>query len=120
MEATQLNVRLDKSIKSAGDAVLRRQNVSAARIIRDLWRYMADHQEVPDFERFAQVSRDTRADCAESKKATRAEVEGSAGLAVRLAREAGIRTDFDRLSYEELRELAFEEMLVEQEEKRHA
>ena len=40
-------------------------------------------------------------------------------MALRLAREAGLRAELEAMSYEELRQSAYEEMLIE-EVQRHA
>ena len=43
-----LNVRLDSSLKRAGDAVLEREHVSATELIRSLYRFLEQEQQIPD------------------------------------------------------------------------
>ncbi|HAM16274.1 MAG TPA: hypothetical protein DCP91_10570 [Eggerthellaceae bacterium] len=110
MATAQLNVRIDAGLKAAGDAVLERFGVSSVQIVRSAWQYMVDHQRLPDF---VQENAADRADRAI------AETDAGAGMALRLAREAGLRADFEAMSYEQLRQSAYEEMLIE-EAQRHA
>lgn len=49
MAATQVNIRMDDSLKQAGDEVLERYGFSATQAIRALWEYVAHSGEVPDF-----------------------------------------------------------------------
>lgn len=105
MTTAQLNVRIDANLKAAGDAVLERFGVSAVQIVRSAWQYMADHQTLPDF-----AEGDNTASNAESAD----EVLSGAGMAIRMAREAGLRAELEALSFGELRETAFEEMLLEE------
>ena len=110
MATAQLNVRIDAGLKAAGDAVLERFGVSAVQIVRSAWQYMVDHQRPPDF---------VQANVANQADLTTAETDAGAGMALRLAREAGLRADLAAMSYEELRQSAYEEMLIE-EAQRHA
>ena len=105
MATAQLNVRIDANLKAAGDAVLERFGVSSVQIIRSAWQYMADHQRLPDF-----ASPDEKGRAGE----VAAEVGTGAGMALRLAREAGLRAELDAMSYGELRRSAYEEMLLEE------
>lgn len=110
MASTQLNVRIDADLKRAGDAVLERSNVSAVQVVRAAWQYMADHQRLPDF----MNSEDTGA-----KNAKPVPGDCLTGMAIRFAREAGLHAELDSMSFDELRESAYEEMLAEEAE-RHA
>ena len=109
MISVQLNVRIDSELKAAGDAVLERFGVPAVQIVRDVWQYMADHQRLPELT---------------TPKPPRGMANGQGaaqlgvGMAMRLAREAGLRAELDAMSFEELRESAYEEMLVEEAERR--
>lgn len=49
MAAMQVNIRMDDSLKQAGDEVLERYGFSATQAIRALWEYVAHSGEVPDF-----------------------------------------------------------------------
>ena len=113
MATAQLNVRIDEDLKHAGDLVLERFGASAVQIVRAAWQYMADHQTLPEF---VHTEEDKSASCAND---TLAEAERGAGMALRLAREAGLRAELESMSYAELRESAYEEALIE-EALRHA
>lgn len=42
-----LNVRIDKSLKARGDAVLAREGTSVSSAVRELYRYLDQFQELP-------------------------------------------------------------------------
>lgn len=48
MTAT-LNIRLPKELKQHGQQVLDREQVSTSDLIRSLYQYMEEHQEIPSF-----------------------------------------------------------------------
>lgn len=108
METAQLNVRIDPGLKAAGDRVLERFGVSAVHVVRSAWQYMADHQKLPDF---------VEAGSSVSKAEAQAVADRGIGMAVRLARESGLRAELDAMTFSELRESAFEEMLIEEAER---
>ena len=110
MATAQLNVRIDAGLKAAGDAVLERAGVSSVQVVRSAWQYMADHQRLPEFVLPGPASKAQGESCA---------AEQGAAMAVRLAREAGLRAELESMSFAELRESAYEEMLLEEAE-RHA
>jgi len=110
MATAQLNVRIDADLKAAGDAVLERFGASSVQVVRSAWQYMADHQRLPDF---------VQANAGERGSRVTAESDAGAGMALRLAREAGLRAELEAMPYEELRQGAYEEMLLEEAE-RHA
>lgn len=112
MATAQLNVRINADLKAGGDAVLERFGVPAVQVIRDVWQYMVDNQSLPEFsmKRFEGNATSDEALCV---------VESGAGMASRLASEAGILTEFDSMTFEQIRETAYEEMLIEQEERRN-
>ena len=70
-------------------------------------RYMAEHQKLPPF-----MSAKNTAHTNEISELYN-RIDAGAGIALRLAREARIRADFDALTYEKLRETSYEEMLEE-------
>lgn len=109
MPTAQLNARIDVAEKMAGDAVLARHGVSATQVIRDTWRYMAEHQRLPHYMNDGMRVSDERAELC-------GRVDAGAGMALRLASEAGIRAELEAMTYAELRETAFEEMLAERAE----
>ena len=113
MATAQLNVRIDEDLKLAGDLVLERFGVSAVQIVRAAWQYMADHQRLPEFACTGESESTTcRADAI-------VEAESGAGMALRLAREEGLRGELESMTYAELRESAYDEALIE-EVQRHA
>ena len=113
MATAQLNVRIDADLKLAGDLVLERFGVSAAQIVRAAWQYMADYQRLPEF------ARTGGSELAAHGADAVVEAESGAGMALRLAREAGLRAELESMTYAELRESAYEEALIE-EALRHA
>lgn len=44
---TTINVRLSESLKSSGSKVLERNHISPSKLIRSVYQYMADNQEIP-------------------------------------------------------------------------
>ena len=111
MATAQLNVRIDEQVKRAGDAVLERYGISATQAIRTIWQHMADHQRLPDA--FSAMQSGENAIDDERKTA----IDAGAGMALRMAKEAGIRAEFESMTYEQIRTTAYEEMLLEQEER---
>ena len=109
MATSQLNVRIDAGLKAAGDAVLEKHGVSAVQIVRAAWQYMADHQRLPEYA----IPDEKRTGDAEPSPESWA-----GGMALRLAQEAGLRADLESMSFGELRETAYEEMLIEEAERR--
>ncbi len=107
MEVAQLNARIDLQVKREGDAALARAGVSATEAIRALWGYLAETGKLPSF----MGERDAEPAPAVSSNANVAD-EG-AGMALALARARGLATSFESLTYEELRNLAFDEMVSE-------
>lgn len=104
MGAVQLNIRLDEDLKTAGDAVLADYGVSSTEAIRSLWAYMAKSRTLPDFIAPEKNTYDLLSETAE---------EG-AGLVVQMAEKLGLHIgDLPSMSYEELREAAYEEWLLE-------
>lgn len=75
--STQLNTRIDSDLKREGDAVFRRAGLTPSEVVRGVWSYAAEHQEVPDFLR--------RESGRDDGVWTRLVDEG-AGLALKLAR----------------------------------
>lgn len=47
MDAAQLNVRMDRSLKLAGDAVLAAVGSTPSRAVRALWEYLATQARLP-------------------------------------------------------------------------
>lgn len=101
----QMNTRIDKGLKAAGDEVLHRYGYSPSSAVQALWGFVVEHNSLPEF----MPVKDTNKAKVERAK----EIEASAGMAVRLFEEkTGIHLDMsvlDALSYDELRELAWKE-----------
>lgn len=47
METAQLNVRIDQSLKAAGDKTLKELGWSSAKAVRLFWEYLASHVDKP-------------------------------------------------------------------------
>lgn len=109
----QMNVRIDEARKSSGDAVLAKFGVSPSHAVRSLWDFLATHKSLPDFMTSSQAKVGDAA-----KSAVQLAEEG-AGMAARLAEEAGLHCgSLQEMTYGELRDAAFEERLVEWEARR--
>ncbi len=106
MAATiQMNTRISKALKQSGDAVLERNGYTPSSAVRALWLYLSEHGTLPSFMPKAKnaASNDERA----------AEIESNAGMAVRMLEDLigkeNVRRQDDELSYDELKELAWED-----------
>lgn len=109
MQTAQINARIGVDLKREGDATLARFGTSATEAIRALWGYLADSKQLPSF-----MKQDAVAAQTQDTTSTSSAPEQGAGLALRLAQTKGLSTaGIQELGYEELRDLAFEEMLEE-------
>ncbi|MBT1176012.1 type II toxin-antitoxin system RelB/DinJ family antitoxin [Bifidobacterium callimiconis] len=54
MTTVQMNVRIDAQLKATVDDVLRRNGASASDMIRSVWSYIADRQQLPLLETTAE------------------------------------------------------------------
>lgn len=106
MEVAQLNVRIDAQVKREGDAALARMGMTATEAVRALWSYLAKAGGVPSFMTEQDV------ESATSTQASHAGADG-AGMALTLARAQGLAGTVEETSYDELRDLAFEELIAE-------
>lgn len=107
MATSQINARLDTDVKRAGDATLARFGANATQAIRSLWTYMAETNSLPNF----MDAQEQDAAHADPKPLSPSD---GAGLALRLAQEQGLSSsDVRSVSYEELRDLAFDELVRE-------
>ena len=108
-DTAQLNARLSSDLKERGDAVLASFGRSATDAIRSLWAYMAATRSLPSF-----MEPDT---VANSQEHARELAASGMGMALTLAREAGVGTSavagLRDMSFGQLRETAFEESLAE-------
>lgn len=106
MAATiQMNIRISKALKQSGDAVLERNGYTPSSAVRALWLYLSEHGSLPSFM--------PKAKNATSKDERAAEIESNTGMAIRMLEDLigkeRVSGQDDELSYEELRELAWED-----------
>lgn len=106
MAATiQMNTRISKALKQSGDAVLERNGYTPSSAVRALWLYLSEHGTLPSFMPNAKNASPN------DERAT--EIESNAGMAVRMLEDLigkeNVRRQDDALSYDELKELAWED-----------
>lgn len=106
MAATiQMNTRISKALKQSGDAVLERNGYTPSSAVRALWLYLSEHGSLPSFM--------PKAKNATSKDERAAEIESNTGMAIRMLEDLigkeRVSGQDDELSYEELRELAWQD-----------
>lgn len=106
MTATiQMNTRISKALKQSGDAVLERNGYTPSSAVRALWLYLSEHGRLPSFM--------PKAKNATSKDERVMEIESNAGMALRMLEDLigkeNVRGQDDELSYDELKELAWED-----------
>jgi len=107
MAVTQLNTRMDESLRQSGDAVFKRYGYTPAEVVKSTWQYAAAHQEPPDFLRPRPNGPENDLDDA---------IERGMGMAGRFLEARGIRDAFAGMTFEDLRDAAYEEDLIEREE----
>lgn len=116
----QMNIRLSAETKAQGDAVLAQHQLTPTAAVRSLWWYLAQHQALPGFlqeARHAAARSDVPKASLAEEDTKGQEAEGGAGMALRLATQAGFDLQpLQSLSYGELRDLAFDEYLIEREQ----
>ena len=104
-DTVQMNTRINRSIKSAGDSILRRYGYSPSSAVQALWTYLVEENALPDFMPVKKL--DT------AKEARRKEIEADKGVAWRLYSEitdaSCLSPEIANLSVQELEELAWEE-----------
>ena len=114
MEAvqTQMNVRIDAERKAGGDAVLAKFGLTPTYAVRTLWDYLAERKALPDF---MTADHNAKSSAGNAGAATFAALaEEGAGMAARLAQQAGIACELlQGITYEELRDAAYEERFDE-------
>ena len=108
MTVAQMNIRVNETIKAQGDSALADFGLTPTQAVRALWDYLAQHRTLPDF-----LKQEARTETVSACDASALADQG-AGLALRLATDAGLDTlPLQEASYEELRDYAFEEYLAE-------
>ena len=112
--AVQINTRIDAQLKRGGDAVFLREGLTPSEVVRGVWGYAQERQEVPP---------DVLSFIRSDDRATRLDLaRRGAGLAVRTARErCGLSQDVcdmvaDALDYEALRDEMYDELLARMDE----
>ena len=111
-DMAQMNVRIPTDDKAAGDALLAKSGITPSAAIRRLWRYFAEKKSVPPF----------MADCLPDELAQKAAADPAAtpeyglGLAARMAADAGLAAPSADSCYDDLKEMAFEEWLLDKRE----
>ena len=108
MEMTQLNIRIPVDLKADGDAVLTRFGKTPSDIIRALWTYMAQSQDLPPF---AKPSSSNRAQI----DARIAEAEKASAMFSAFCRQRGYKNTIKEIPYNNLRQEEYEELLDEYE-----
>ena len=109
---TQMNTRIDASLKEAGDAVLARLGCSPSAAVRGLWQFVVDHQD--DAASVREVIAPGVATALSGEAARKASaIAGLRSLYAQTANELGIsgncRTDMP--SWDDLREDWYDERL---------
>ena len=113
---TQMNTRIDTSLKEAGDAVLARLGCSPSAAVRGLWQFMVDHQD--DAASVRKVIEPGAASALSDESARKASAIASLrSLYTQTARELGIRGNdgADIPSWDDLREDWYDERLEREE-----
>lgn len=126
---SQVNARIDADLKREGDEGLAAAGLTPTQAVRAVWELAARHKDQPEKIIAALFPDKKEAD----EKARRAEyerkkklIDDAPKIAERYYKKAGLpwppqHTEIFSLPYKELRELAYDEELLEQEEmKRHA
>lgn len=109
---TQMNTRIDASLKEAGDAVLARLGYSPSAAVRGLWQFVVDHQD--DVLSVREVLEPDTASLLSDEAARKASaIADLRSLYVQTARELGISgsSAADLPSWDDLREDWYDERL---------
>lgn len=105
MATVQMNTRIEKSLKTAGDEVLHRYGYSPSSAVQALWNFVVEQNALPDFMPPKGIDR---------AKAERLElIRASEGMALRMFQELtgldGLSPEIANLSDRELKELGWAE-----------
>lgn len=109
---TQMNTRIDATLKEAGDAVLARLGYSPSAAVRGLWQFVVDHQD--DAASVRKVIEPGAASALSDESARKASaIAGLRSLYAQTARELGIPGNggADIPSWDDLREDWYDERL---------
>ena len=109
---TQMNTRIDASLKEAGDAVLARLGYSPSAAVRGLWQFVVDHQDDAASVRKVIAPDAATALSDEADRKTSA-ITSLRSLYTQTARELGISEsdNADLPSWDDLREDWYDERL---------
>lgn len=110
--AAQINVRIDRSLKEAGDAVLAELGISPTQIVRALWAKLAERKEAP--QEVLEVLQPTNRTAEEQAEIDRklAVIERMTTRFERFAQDMGLDIrDYAPLSDKEMEEALWEEYL---------
>lgn len=103
-QSIQMNTRLDKTLKHAGDAILKRYGYSPSAAVQALWGYITKNNALPSF----MPAKNTQQDSLTKHQ----EIQSHRGMAMNMLRKIdGLEsTSFSNdLTDDELREWAWEE-----------
>ena len=109
---TQMNTRIDASLKEAGDAVLARLGYSPSAAVRGLWQFVVDHQD--DATSVREVIEPGAATVLSDEAARKASaIAGLRSLYAQTVHELGIpgNGETDLPSWDDLREDWYDERL---------
>ena len=109
---TQMNTRIDATLKEAGDAVLARLGYSPSAAVRGLWQFVVDHQD--DAASVREVIEPDAAGSLSDEAARKASaIAGLRSLYAQTAHELGIpgNSETDLPSWDDLREDWYDERL---------
>lgn len=109
---TQMNTRIDASLKEAGDAVLARMGYSPSAAVRGLWQFVVDHQD--DAASVREVIEPVAATALSDEAARKASaIAGLRSLYVQTAHELGISGSgvANLPTWDDLREDRYDERL---------
>ena len=104
MEMTQLNTRIPLDLKRGGDEVLARFGRNASDVMRAVWRYMVQHQDLPEC-----VCDD--ADSAAEVARKLAVVETSSNMVPLFFEQRGRSFPLEGVEYDALREGMYDDLL---------
>lgn len=111
MSATQMNIRMDSTLKEAGNAAIARLGLSPSQVTRLLWEYVAVHDALPPG-----MTRATNGDMLANggnttRRSSHEALEGS-NLVASFYHRVGIdEPQTQDASYDQLREIAAAEQL---------
>ena len=120
MAATQMNIRIDSTLKSAGDLAIREGGSSPSEVVREVWGYATRNRHKPQaIRRLLEFLNDAKPSCGgEAAESPVDEIEEQVLRGPRLIEEYCQRmgvspSALEPTSYEELKGAAFDEGYLE-------